>query len=106
MSEAILSEILEELRSLRAAIEKPQTPDRLLTAEQLAEALGTSASYIYTHAERLGAVRLPSGGSRPRLRFDLEQAKKRFKDPEPKPRAKPRRSRADADLLEIRGERP
>jgi hypothetical protein len=105
MSEEILAEILEELRFLRAAIEKP-TPARMLTAEELAEALGTSASYIYTHAERLGAVRLPSGGSRPRLRFDLEQAKKRFKDPEPKPRAKPRRSRADADLLEIRGERP
>jgi hypothetical protein len=105
VSEEILSEILEELRTLRAAIERP-TPARLLTAEELAEVLGTSASYIYSHAERLGAVRLPSGGSRPRLRFDLEQAKKRFKDPEPKPRAKPRRSRADADLLEIRGERP
>lgn len=105
MSEQILSEILEELRILRAAIEKP-TPARLLTAEELAEALGTSASYIYTHAERLGAVRLPSGGSRPRLRFDLEQAKRRFEDPEPKPRVKPRRPRANADLLKVRGERP
>jgi hypothetical protein len=102
VSEQILTEILEELRFLRAAIERP-TPARMLTAEELAEALGCSASYIYEHAEQLGAIRLPSGGSRPRLRFDLETARARMAGDTPKPKARRRRA-AKVDLLEIRGE--
>ncbi len=46
---------------------------RMVDAATLAEALGVDRSYIYAHAEELGAIRL-GGGSKPRLRFDLEAA--------------------------------
>jgi predicted DNA-binding transcriptional regulator YafY len=102
MSEQLFSEMLEELRAIRHLLERP-TPSRLLTAEELAEALGCSASYIYEHSEQLGALRIPSGGSRPRLRFDLETARERVADRQPKPKKKPRR--AKVELLEIRGQK-
>jgi hypothetical protein len=47
---------------------------RLVDAATLAGALGVDRSYVYAHADELGAVRL-GGGSKPRLRFDLEAAR-------------------------------
>ena len=47
---------------------------RLVDAATLADGLGVDRSYVYAHAEELGAVRLGSG-SKPRLRFDLEAAR-------------------------------
>jgi hypothetical protein len=48
---------------------------RLVDAATIANALGVDRSYVYAHAGELGAVRL-GGGSKPRLRFDLEAARK------------------------------
>jgi hypothetical protein len=52
----------------------PESAHRLVDAATLAGALGVDRSYVYAHADELGAVRL-GGGSKPRLRFDLEAAR-------------------------------
>lgn len=49
----------------------------LVDAKTVAEALGVDRSYVYAHADELGAIRL-GGGSKPRLRFDLETAREAF----------------------------
>jgi hypothetical protein len=46
----------------------------LMDAATLAGILGVDRSYVYAHADELGAVRL-GGGSKPRLRFDPEAAR-------------------------------
>lgn len=46
----------------------------MVDAATLAGALGVDRSYVYAHADELGAVRL-GGGLKPRLRFDLEAAR-------------------------------
>jgi hypothetical protein len=48
--------------------ERP-TPARLLDATQLARHLGVTRTWVYEHADELGAVTL-GDGPRPRLRFD------------------------------------
>jgi hypothetical protein len=53
------------------------TRSRLVDAQTLADALGVDRSYVYSHADELGAVRIGSG-SKPRLRFDLDTARKAF----------------------------
>ena len=102
-------EILEELRRIRRAVERPPAP-RLLTVAELAEALNASESYIYAHREQLGALRLPSSsGAKERLRFDLDQVRARLGAAPPKeirPQAAPRRRNRSRGKLKIRGERP
>jgi hypothetical protein len=51
-----------------------------LTAEQLAERLGVTRSFVYEHAAELGAFRLGSG-PRARLRFDLDEVRRRTSSP-------------------------
>lgn len=48
-------------------------PVRLLTAAQLAAALGVRRDWVYRNAAQLGVVRL--GGPAGRLRFDLQHAR-------------------------------
>ena len=54
----------------------------LVDAKTLATELGVNVSYVYTHAADLGALRLPAsnkrGTSKPRLRFDLEEVRRRL----------------------------
>jgi hypothetical protein len=71
--------LVVEIRELRAAVEAltPGRSGRLVDAVTLAGALGVSRAWVYEHRDELGAVRL-GGGSRPRLRFDLEVARERF----------------------------
>lgn len=52
-------------------------PGRLVDATTVADVLGVDRSYIYAHADELGAIRL-GGGAKPRLRFDLETARQAF----------------------------
>jgi hypothetical protein len=49
----------------------------LLSAAKLAERLGCSRAFVYSHADELGVVRLGEG-PRARLRFDLETALGRY----------------------------
>lgn len=58
---------------LRPSADAPSAPAGLVTAGALAPMLGVSRSWVYEHAELLGAVRL--GGSRGRLRFDPDAAR-------------------------------
>ncbi len=51
------------------------TPSGLADAAALARALGVSRAWVYEHADELGAHRV-GGGPRPRLRFDLDQARR------------------------------
>jgi len=63
------------LRVLELIDERTEAPARsLVDASTLAGALGVARSTIYEHADELGAVHV-GGGSRPRLRFDVEQAR-------------------------------
>jgi hypothetical protein len=97
----------------------------LVDAKTLAEWLGVNVSYVYAHAADLGALRLPAaknGGSKtakPRLRFDLEDVRRRIScyasreseplDPAPQAGLRPRRRRrvgTTVDLLPIRGSSP
>lgn len=67
----LLAGVLDELAALRRAVEAltPAVAGEWLTVAELAAAMGVSRGYVYEHQVELGAVRLPSGGSRPRLRF-------------------------------------
>jgi hypothetical protein len=71
--ERVLVDAIAECVSHLLRSEPPHR--RLVDAATLAGALGMDRSYVYVHAEELGAVRL-GGGSKPRLRFDLETASK------------------------------
>jgi hypothetical protein len=56
-----------------------ETTSSLLTPQQLATWLQVDVSYVYSHSGDLGAVRLPSAGNaRPRLRFDLDEVRRRI----------------------------
>jgi hypothetical protein len=118
------------------------TMNRLATVQEVASFLGTSTDYVYRNAEALGALRLPTAGDsalkhtrdsratlsptrnqkvagKQRLRFDLEDVKRRItcqqgrqSEPwenglvEPKPRSRRRRGLGtNVDLLPIRGDK-
>lgn len=98
-----VADLLEE-RTLTA----PTT--RLLTATELAQALGVTRGYVYDHAQTLGAIRTGTG-TKPRLRFDpATVAAYLTRDRpgvEPTPTTARRRSHkptSTAPLLPIRGQ--
>jgi hypothetical protein len=69
--EAVAQRVVELLGERQAV-----TP-RYLTAAQVAATYALSRPWVYSHAALLGGQRLPSGGARPRLRFEaakVEQA--------------------------------
>jgi len=84
-------------------------------AATLAHRLNVSRAFVYEHAGELGAIPLGTG-SRPRLRFDLEQAiacytSRRSSGPDSaQAKASPRRRRrplgTSVELLPIRGRIP
>lgn len=47
----------------------------LVDAKALADSLGVSRAFVYEHQAQLGGIEV-GGGSRPRLRFDLERARR------------------------------
>ncbi|MCW2995252.1 MAG: hypothetical protein JWQ18_2747 [Conexibacter sp.] len=72
-------------------------PGRLLSAAQVASLWGVDRSWVYDHADELGALRL-GAGVRPRLRFSPDRVTSYFDsqpepEPAPPPRAPRRRSR-------------
>lgn len=90
--------------------------ERLVDVAELAGYLGVDASWVYAHADELGARRLGEG-SRPRLRFSIREVDDRLSgcsagrrsagvDPAPAVASRPRRRRrsgSEVDLLPIRG---
>lgn len=77
--EALATRLAELLGAPRPT-EQPSSPPRLLTAAEVAEWWGVERSWVYSHAEELGARRL-GAGSRPRLRFDPDEVSERLGAP-------------------------
>jgi hypothetical protein len=71
--------LLAEVIAERAADLLHATPPHghLVDARRLAGEFGVDRSWIYAHADELGAIRL-GDGSKPRLRFDLDAARETF----------------------------
>jgi hypothetical protein len=67
LAEAVAARVVEllERRERRRA-------RGLATATEVAEELGVNKSWVYAHADELGAIRL-GDGAKARLRFDLEK---------------------------------
>jgi len=86
--EAIAARVVELLDGA-----SPRAP-RLATAEEVAEALGVTRTWVYANQKRLQAVRLGTG-PRARLRFDLKKATRAFgAEGEPTTQRRRRRRRA------------
>lgn len=75
LSEAQLDQLADRITD-RLRTSTPRVP-RLVDAQTLADGLGVRRETVYAHADELGAIRL-GGGSKPRLRFDLEAAREAF----------------------------
>jgi hypothetical protein len=71
--EALARRIAELVRPARAA----PLPRRLMTAAEVAQWWGVERSWVYAHAEELGARRIGTG-ERPRLRFDPDEVSERI----------------------------
>jgi hypothetical protein len=77
LSEALVEAIALRVVDLLSAREQRAQARGLLSAAELASHLGVARSFVYDHADELGAVRLGEG-AKPRLRFDLERAREAF----------------------------
>jgi DNA modification methylase len=70
--------IARRVAMLLSAPAQPEiAPARLLSATEVAKALGVERSWVYEHAIELGAIRI-GDGPRPRLRFDLSTVRQRL----------------------------
>jgi len=99
--EAIAVRVVELLHEQQAS------PNRMLSATEVASRYGVSRSWVYENAARLGAVRLGTG-PRPRLRFSVTEVSARLEvlRAEEHAPAPPRRQTHwidAADLIPIRG---
>jgi hypothetical protein len=71
--------VARRLAELLSARPRPSAPRRLLTAAEVSEWWGVERSWVYAHADALGARRL-GAGRRPRLRFDPNYVAERLGD--------------------------
>jgi hypothetical protein len=79
--ERVSERLCEQVRTaLAGTVKDSHSTGALLSASALAEALGLSRSWVYEHADELGAMRIGSG-SKARLRFDAEQARMALSGP-------------------------
>jgi len=111
LAQALAVRVLQLLEPVLEELAKGRTADILVDAATLGHELGVSRQFVYDHAEELGVLRLGSG-RRPRLRFDLETAKRaceRIADRDsakgrpPAHRPTARRGGAATGLLPVRG---
>jgi hypothetical protein len=88
--EAIADSVVERMSELI----RPRLWLGLVDATDVARRLGVRESWVYAHADELGAIRL-GDGEKARLRFDLERVARAIgaTDPEPSARrpGRPRR---------------
>lgn len=71
--ETLANRVAELLRSAPAVPAR----QRLMTAAEVAQWWGIERSWVYGHAEQLGARKI-GGGERPRLRFDPDEVSERI----------------------------
>lgn len=74
--DAIVGRVAELLQSRRTACPARPGP-RLVTAAEVARWCGVERSWVYAHAEELGARKIGTG-ERPRLRFDRAEVSERI----------------------------
>lgn len=74
--DAIVGRVAELLQSRRTACPVRPQP-RMVTAAEVARWCGVERSWVYAHAEDLGARKIGTG-ERPRLRFDLAEVSERI----------------------------
>ncbi|HEX7298917.1 MAG TPA: hypothetical protein VF257_07900 [Solirubrobacteraceae bacterium] len=74
--------VARRLAELLAGHPKASVPRRLLTAAEVSDWWGVERSWVYAHADELGARRL-GAGQRPRLRFDPDEVAERLGDATP-----------------------
>ena len=74
--DAIVGRVAELLQSRRTACPARPGP-RLVTAAEVARWCGVERSWVYVHAEELGARKIGTG-ERPRLRFDRAEVSERI----------------------------
>lgn len=74
--DAIVSRVAELLRAAPAA-RPARSTSRLMTAAEVARWCGVERSWVYAHAEQLGARKIGTG-ERPRLRFDPAEVSERI----------------------------
>jgi hypothetical protein len=74
---ALVDAVAERVVELLIERDGRVSRSHLVTASKLADELGVARSFVYDHADELGAARL-GDGPRPTLRFDLEQAREAF----------------------------
>jgi hypothetical protein len=71
-------EVLAQRIAKLVRVDRPTAqPPRLMNAAEVAQWCGVDRSWVYTHADELGARRL-GGGERPRLRFDPSEVSARI----------------------------
>jgi hypothetical protein len=73
IADRIAERVLDRL-ALALALAPAPVVAQFVDAKTLAATLGVSRRYVYEHRDELGVVAL-GGGSKPRLRFDLEAAR-------------------------------
>jgi hypothetical protein len=69
--------LARRLAELLRPADAPTRPRRLLTAAEVSQWWGVERSWVYAHADDLGARRL-GAGPRPRLRFDPDDVAERL----------------------------
>lgn len=108
LTDAQLYLLAERVAAILRATE-PAQPTKLIDAAALAAELGASRDTVYAHAAELGGVHI-GDGARPRLRFDLAEARAAWQPASSTPARAPRRRRSRdgrADhLLPVRGDAP
>jgi hypothetical protein len=80
-------------------------PRRLLKADEVARLLAVDVAFVYSHQRELGALRPPSKGRRPALRFDRDVVLGALRGPAAAPvearpvrRVRPRRAPVQRDI--------
>ena len=73
---------VEAVASRVAELVRPPAAVSLVDAREIARRFGVHRSWVYAHAEELGAVRL-GDGPKARLRFDLHRVAERLTRDEP-----------------------
>jgi hypothetical protein len=106
---AIAEKVIEGLRPWLDTTVSSPTNYQLVDAATVSEALGVGIHYVYAHQTELGAQRIGSG-PKPRLRFDLAEARAAFREREhshsataerPKPAGRKRRQSSEVPLQPV-----
>ncbi len=72
LDDAALDALAERVADILAERQRSSTSSGLVDAQAVADALGVSRDYVYTHAVQLGGQKV-GNGTRPRWRFDLDR---------------------------------